>query len=76
MSKTTFRKMYGHFGFTVMLFGLDNIQATFIDIMNMMFGSFLDILVVVFIDDILVYSKDTEDHRNHLRLVLGKLDEH
>ncbi|XP_035543554.1 uncharacterized mitochondrial protein AtMg00860-like [Juglans regia] len=55
-------------------FGLANAQTAFVDIMNRVFKPFLD--MVVFIDDILMYSKNVEDHGNHLRLVLGKLKEH
>ncbi|XP_040987648.1 uncharacterized mitochondrial protein AtMg00860-like [Juglans microcarpa x Juglans regia] len=57
-------------------FGLANSQTAFVDIMNRVFKPFLDMFVVVFIDDILVYSKNVENHGNHLRRVLGKLKEH
>ena len=73
MHKTTFRMRYGHYEFLVMPFGLINALTTFIDLMNHVFRTFLDRFVVVFIDDILVYSKDREDHDTHLRVVLKAL---
>ena len=57
-------------------FGLTNTPAYFMNMMNKVFMEFLDKFVVVFIDDILVYSKNEEEHKEHLRLVLGKLREH
>ena len=59
-----------------MLFGLTKAPAYFMSMMNKVFMEFLDKFVVVFIDDILVYSKNEEEHKEHLRLVLGKLREH
>ena len=63
-------------GYTVMSFGLTNAPAYFMSMMNKVFMEFLDKFVVVFIDDILVYSKNEEEHKEHLRLVLEKLREH
>ncbi|GJS53801.1 putative nucleotidyltransferase, ribonuclease H [Tanacetum coccineum] len=71
--KTTFRTRYGHFEFTVMPFGLTNAPAVFMDLMNRVCRSYLDKFVIVFIDDILVYSKTREEHEVHLRLVLELL---
>ena len=74
--KTTFTTRYRLYEYTVMLFGLTNAPAYFMNMMNKVFMEFLDKFVVVFIDDILVYSKNEEEHQEHLRLVLGKLREH
>jgi hypothetical protein len=74
--KTTFTTRYGLFEYTVMSFGLTNAPAYFMNLMNKVFMKFLDKFVVVFIDDILVYSKTEEEQAEHLRLVLGTLHEH
>jgi hypothetical protein len=71
--KTAFMTRYGQHKFTVMPFGLTNAPAYFMNLMNKVFMEELDKFVVVFIDDILVYSRSTEEHGQHLRIVLGKL---
>jgi hypothetical protein len=73
--KTAFRTRYGLYEFTVMSFGLTNAPAYFMYLMNKVFMEYLDKLVVVFVDDILVFSK-SEEHEEHMRLVLEKLREH
>ncbi|XP_052116535.1 uncharacterized protein LOC127746656, partial [Arachis duranensis] len=73
--KTAFRTRYGHYKYTVMSFGLTNAPAVFMDYMNRVFRPFLDKFVVVFIDDILIYSKTEEEHAEHLRTVLQILKE-
>jgi predicted aspartyl protease len=71
--KTTFSTRYGLYEFTVMSFGLTNALAYFMNMMNKVFMEYLDRFVVVFIGDILIYSKSDSDHEEHLRLVLQKL---
>ncbi|GJR12274.1 putative reverse transcriptase domain-containing protein [Tanacetum coccineum] len=71
--KTAFRTRYRHFEFTVMLFGLTNALAVFMDLMNRVCRPYLDRFVIVFIDDILIYSKTRDEHVEHLRLVLELL---
>jgi hypothetical protein len=74
--KTTFTSRYGLYEFIVMSFGLTNTPAYFMYLMNKVFMEYLDKFVVVFIDDILVFSRNEEEHEEHLRLVLQKLQEH
>ena len=74
--KTTFRTRYGHFEFTVMPFGLTNALAAFMDLMHRVFQHYLDQFVVVFVDDILIYSQSEWEHEYHLRIVLQLLRDH
>jgi hypothetical protein len=71
--KTAFVTRYGQYEFTVMLFGLTNALAYFMNLMNKVFMKKLHKFVIVFIDNILVYSQSTEEHGHHLRIVLEKL---
>ena len=68
--KIAFRIRYGHYEFLVMPFGLTNTLTAFMDLMNRVFHSYLDQFVIVFIDDILVYSRNAEEHAFQLRIVL------
>ncbi|KAD0514134.1 hypothetical protein E3N88_44144 [Mikania micrantha] len=73
VSKTSFRSRYGHYEFLVMPFGLTNAPAVFMDLMNRVFHDYLDRFVIVFIDDILVFSKSKDEHEDHLRTFLETL---
>ena len=74
--KTAFRTRYGHYEFLVMSFGLTNALAAFMDLMKWVFRPYLDRFVIVFIDDILVYSRSELEHERHLGLVLQTLRQH
>ena len=74
--KTAFRTRYGSYEYTVMSFGLTNAPSTFMQLMNSIFMEYLDKFIVVFIDDILIFSESHEEHGHHIQLVLQKLREH
>ena len=73
--KKGFKTRYGHYEFVVMPFGLTNALVAFMDLMNRVFHPYLDQFVVVFIDDILVYSKDAQEYEQHLKIVMQTLRE-
>jgi hypothetical protein len=75
IQKTAFRTRYGHYEYSVMPFGVTNAPGVFMEYMNRIFHDYLDKFMVVFIDDILIYSKGEEDHAEHLKVVLSVLKE-
>jgi len=75
MQKTAFMTRYGHYEYSVMPFGVTNAPSVFMEYMNRIFHAYLDRFVVVFIDDILIYSKSEEEHVDHLKIVLQVLKE-
>ena len=76
VQKIAARSCYGHYEYVVMPFLVTNAPAIFMDYINKIFRTYLDKFVVVFIDDILIYSKSQEEHEDHLRVVLIVLREH
>jgi hypothetical protein len=68
--KTTFRERYGHYEFVIIPFGMTNAPTSFMCLMNNVLSKYLDKFVIIFIDDILIYSKDEKEHEEHLRIVL------
>jgi len=75
ISKTTFRTRYGHYEYTILPFGLENAQATFMCLMNGVLKDYLDKFIILFLDDILVYSKTMDELEEHLRITMQILRE-
>jgi hypothetical protein len=75
VQKTAIRTRYGHYEFRVMPFGVTNAPSVFMDLMNRVFHMYLNLFVVVFIDDILIYSTNHQEHGEHLKTVLNVLRE-
>lgn len=76
MHKKTFRTRYGHYEFLFMSFGLTKTLASFIDLMNWVLRPYLDLFVIVFVDDILIYFRSREEHKRYLWITLQTLHEH
>ena len=76
MPKTIFKTRYGHYKFVVMLFGLTNSPVDFINLMNTVFKHYLDLFIIVIIDDVLIYSRSEEEHASHLKVVLQTLKDY
>jgi hypothetical protein len=76
INKTAFRKMYGHYEFTVVPFGLSHMPTVFLCLMNGFFREYLDKFDIVFLDGIIIYSNSKEEHEKHFRMVLQVLREH
>ena len=76
ITKTTFRSRYRHYEFTVMSFDLTNVLAVFMEFMNRVFKDYFNYFVIVFIDDLLVYSRAEAEHEGHIRIVLIMLRTH
>jgi hypothetical protein len=76
ISKNFFKTRFGHYEFIVVPFGFSNSPVVFMCLMNGVFQEYLDKFVIVFLDEILVYSKTKEEHEHHLRMVLQVLREH
>ena len=76
ISNTAFKTRYGHYKFTVVPFGLSNAPAVFMFLMNGVFREYLEKFVIVFLDEIIIYSKSEEENEKHLRMVLQVFREH
>ena len=76
VNKTAFRTRYGHYEFVVIHFILTNSPATFMCLMNNIYNKYLDQFVLIFIDDILIYSRTEEEHQQHLRIMLQTIIDH